>query len=277
MVTCDEYAFNAFLEKADQQDGHTLLKSDHVFPVNENGKVIVILYSQLSTDSFITWHKKLKSLANDGKIVYVLRHYVQNKSEQKTRLSGYGVELAIKSTEYKAKDDSKVETDESKEASENEVDEVDGFIFSTLKKLYPDDEEKLSNFRKHLIDSNKELAPLKVWQLQDLSIQAGQKVANASTEEALDLLKDISQNFPSLAKSLASTTVTKEFLKEMKENQQIIENELRMSAGESALFINGLQADLDIYDVFTLLDTLKGEANVIEGLNGMGFKVIYNL
>ena len=33
----------------------------------------------------------------------------QNPVAEKVRLSGYGVELAIKSTEYKAKDDTKVE------------------------------------------------------------------------------------------------------------------------------------------------------------------------
>ena len=36
----------------------------------------------------------------------------QTTSHGKTRLSGYGVELAIKSTEYKAKDDTKVEGNE---------------------------------------------------------------------------------------------------------------------------------------------------------------------
>jgi len=33
---------------------------------------------------------------------------LQNPSKQKVYLSGYGVELAIKSTEYKAKDDTQV-------------------------------------------------------------------------------------------------------------------------------------------------------------------------
>ncbi len=45
-----------------------------------------------------------------------------------------------------------------------------------------------------------------------------------------------------------------------------------MSAGESALFINGVQADLDIYDVFTLLETLKSEAKLMEGLHALGIK-----
>jgi hypothetical protein len=42
-------------------------------------------------DNFMAWN--------------VLYFAVQDVAENKVRLSGYGVELAIKSTEYKAKDD----------------------------------------------------------------------------------------------------------------------------------------------------------------------------
>jgi len=40
--------------------------------------------------------------------------------------------------------------------------------------------------------------------------------------------------------------------------------------GESALFINGRQADLDVYDVFTLVETLRSEARLMEGLYNRG-------
>jgi UDP-glucose:glycoprotein glucosyltransferase len=40
--------------------------------------------------------------------------------------------------------------------------------------------------------------------------------------------------------------------------------------GESALFINGRQADLDVYDVFTLVETLRSEAKLMEGLHDIG-------
>ena len=42
------------------------------------------------------------------------------------------------------------------------------------------------------------------------------------------------------------------------------------------LFINGLQADLDVYDVFSLLDTLLGEAKIMEGLYSLGIQVRKN-
>ena len=45
------------------------------------------------------------------KAVYVSMVWQERRGDM-TRLSGYGVELAIKSTEYKAKDDTKVEGNE---------------------------------------------------------------------------------------------------------------------------------------------------------------------
>jgi UDP-glucose:glycoprotein glucosyltransferase len=40
--------------------------------------------------------------------------------------------------------------------------------------------------------------------------------------------------------------------------------------GESALFINGRQADLDVYDVFSLVETLRSEAKLMQGLHDLG-------
>ena len=54
---------------------------------------------------------------------------------------------------------------------------------------------------------------------------------------------------------------------------QVWESTFGLQPGDSALFINGLQADLDVYDVFTLLDTMKAEAKLMEGLNNLGVLV----
>ena len=54
---------------------------------------------------------------------------------------------------------------------------------------------------------------------------------------------------------------------------QYFEEQFDLSEGDSALFINGLMADLDVYDVFTLLDTLKSEAKLLERLHGLGLGV----
>ena len=61
---------------------------------------------------------------------------MQSPSERKIRLSGYGVELAVKKTEYKAVDDSKVQDDtegEVQKTDEADDDEVEGFLFGKLR------------------------------------------------------------------------------------------------------------------------------------------------
>ena len=61
---------------------------------------------------------------------------MQNSLEGKVQLSGYGVELAVKSTEYKAVDDQKVEgKNKERESSSqpDQEDDVEGFLFGTLR------------------------------------------------------------------------------------------------------------------------------------------------
>lgn len=62
--------------------------------------------------------------------------FLQSTSKRKIRLSGYGVELAVKKTEYKAVDDSKVKDDAAgkvQEADDANEDEVEGFLFGKLR------------------------------------------------------------------------------------------------------------------------------------------------
>lgn len=56
--------------------------------------------------------------------------------------------------------------------------------------------EKLDEFHTHLLKNSQEIGALKVWQFQDLSQQAAQRIMKYSSEEALNVLIDIAQNFP---------------------------------------------------------------------------------
>lgn len=54
---------------------------------------------------------------------------------------------------------------------------------------------------------------------------------------------------------------------------QTWETHLNMGPGDNVLYVNGLQADLDAYDMFTLLDTLRNEARLLEGLHSLAEQV----
>jgi len=245
---------------------------DHVFPGQQAEELPeVILYGELGTAALAAAHAALADLARRGEVRYVLRHFVGREVEGRVRLSGYGVELQIKSTEYKAQDDAEVRA-EAGEGAEGEVEEeeVEGFVFSTLKSLHPEKMEKLGEMKQHLLDLNNDMAPMKVWQLQDLSMQAATRIMASPPEERLKVMADLASSFPSHARSLSRTTVPKDLKKEVKKNSDIFYSTLNVQPSDAALFINGQQFDMEYSDIFTILDTVRTEERVLGGLGALG-------
>ncbi|KAL1140588.1 hypothetical protein AAG570_000518 [Ranatra chinensis] len=249
--------------------GHIeILRLDHKYPRGDSGPVVV-LYGELGTPEFSEFHKFLKEKAEKGKIQYIIRHWVKERKLQKLRLSGYGVELQMKSTEYKVQDDTKVEGIGSDDASDEE-EEVEGFNFHKLKQLYPDKVTELDKLKHELLESTSELAPLKVWQFQELSLQAAQRIMAAPKEEALHVMINIAQNFPTQAKSLVKTIVNPELKSEMRQNQDRFAGTLHLQPSDTALFINGMFFDFETQDIFTILEYIRQELRVMEGLYDIG-------
>lgn len=50
---------------------------DHHYPGSENKSLTVILYGELGTPEFSQFHNFLKQYAIEGKIDYIVRHYVK--------------------------------------------------------------------------------------------------------------------------------------------------------------------------------------------------------
>lgn len=189
-------------------------------------------------------------------------------------MSGYGVELDIKSTEYKAKDDTKVNAQEGeniKKANTNEEEEeLQGFMFNKLKQGNPHLNERLEEYRKYLVESTLELAPLKAWQMQDLSLQAAQQIIDSEPADALNVLEDLSQNFPTRARTLSKIQVKKDLRKAFKTQRGVLESQFSLEPGSGALYLNGLDLSIDTADIFSINSVLKKEAKLIESLSQVG-------
>ncbi|XP_036396338.1 UDP-glucose:glycoprotein glucosyltransferase 2 [Megalops cyprinoides] len=274
--TCSTKEVKKLLKTAAGRSKPYLYKIDHKYPgVNATDLPVAILYAEIGTKRFNTFHKLLSEKAREGKLAYILRHFVapQDGEVKKMRLSGYGVELAIKSTEYKAVDDTQVKDSKATVNTEDDdSDEVQGFIFGKLRKAHPQLREQLGELQKHLLESSNDMAPLKVWELQDLSFQAAARIMSASKFDALKLMRDISQNFPTKARSLTRVAVNQEMRKEIEGNQKALSDSFGIQPGDAGLFINGLHIDLDIHNPFSILDIIRGEARVLEGLHNLGVK-----
>ncbi|XP_040913120.1 UDP-glucose:glycoprotein glucosyltransferase 2 isoform X1 [Toxotes jaculatrix] len=272
--SCSTKDIKKLLKAAAGRPKPYLYKNDHTYPgVNKTNVPVVILYAEIGTKKFTSFHKVLSEKAQEGKLIYVLRHFVADPKPQKMLLSGYGVELAIKSTEYKAVDDTEVKDSKTGiNTEDDDNDEVQGFFFGTLKKSHPELQEQLTDLRKHLLESTNDMAPLKVWEMQDLSFQAAARIMSMPKFDALKLMRDLSQNFPSKARSLTRVAVKQEMRKEIEENQKHLSETIGVHPGDGELFINGLHIDLDIHNPFSILDILRGEARVLEGLHNLGIK-----
>lgn len=273
-VACDESELRSILNALDKDPSKVETTTlDHVYPASENNSLTAVLYAQIGTELFEKFHVILKEKAEQGAVKYVLRHFVKVVSNRKMRLSGYGVELHLKSTEYKSQDDSPRPQDQDTVFSDDSAEpEVEGFDFVKLKARFPHLSHSLDRFRNALQEKHEEIAPLKAWEFQELGLQAAQRIAQIQGEEALQILQFTAQNFPTQAKSLLAQTVSEDFKKEMRHNIEVLGRNLNLQPPDSALFLNGLFFDAETIDTITLLDTLRSEMHVLEGLSRINLR-----
>ncbi|XP_016995531.2 UDP-glucose:glycoprotein glucosyltransferase [Drosophila takahashii] len=241
---------------------------DHIFPGSENNTRTVVLYGDLGSSQFRTYHKLLEKEANAGKIRYILRHQLAKQDKRPVRLSGYGVELHLKSTEYKSQDDAPKPEAGSASAEDlaNESD-VQGFDFKVLKQKHPSLKRALDQLRQRLLQGNDEIAQLKAWEFQDLGLQAAAAVAEIQGDETLQILQYTAHNFPMLARTLLAHKVTDGLRAEVKHNTEAFGRSLNVAPPDGALFINGLFFDADTMDLYSLIETLRSEMRVLESLH----------
>ena len=281
VYTCQLDEIDQLIETASEREKFLLPFDHHYSKLNENqtSLVTVVLYGDFGNQiEFKPFHSKLVSLVENGRIDYVLRHNSRRSTDdnqRKVRLAGYGVELQIKSTEYKAKDDSKIRDDQANETlsktNAEQDQQIHGFVFSKLKELYPNKQSELNDLRTYLLDGSDPMTPLKAWQMQDLSLQCAYRATMEKIpEDAFDLLVELSQNFPSRARLLSKVKVDSSFRESHRSNQDEVRSILELDGGQSALFINSIPQSLDTIDLYVLLNTLLSEGQIMERLHLIG-------
>ncbi len=149
---------------------------DHVYQPNVATKVqphvgqsalspTVVLYGDLFHSSFKVLHHAVKATADSEPLIYIQRWAppTSKSTFSPLYLGGYGVELALKSTEYKATDDQKVTGGTSLESSASAftTDYTHGYDFSAIKLQFPDLTDELEKFEKHIRTEYEEVPRVK--------------------------------------------------------------------------------------------------------------------
>lgn len=96
--------------------------------------------------------------------------------------------------EYKTIDDRSVNTDNNTKNENEDTNEIiDGFNTKILKERYPDQAEKINQFKESLL-SELENSVIDIWEIQNLGFQTVQTISQSS--DPWEKLKDISWNLP---------------------------------------------------------------------------------
>ncbi|KAJ0317552.1 hypothetical protein COL5a_011120 [Colletotrichum fioriniae] len=217
-------------------DGAKVLPFDRVLGSGKEA----ILYADPTSPSFGSFHIALAQKARNGELEYRLRYTKPaGKYEEPLPVSGYGVELALKRTDYIVIDDREAHQDDSQKAVKTE----------------------------EVLDAAEEVAdlkPLSKSEVQELGLKAASFVMQS--QNPFETLLKLSQDFPKFSTSIAAHNVSAEFLAEHQLNRQQL-----VPSGMNVLWMNGVQLIERQIEAFTIIDLLRRERKLIDGVRDLGF------
>lgn len=182
--------------------------------------------------------------ARDGQFSYRVRYRPASSATSRPLfVNGYGVELALKRTDYIVIDD--------RDAEQRVLKDTD----TTNPTLAP--AEDLEN------EQPADLKPLSASEVSTLGMNAASFIM--SSDDPFATLLRLSQDFPRHSSAIAGASRTSEFTQEFEQNK---DNHLQ--TGRNVIWVNGLQMEAQTVDAFSLLDHLRRERKLINDLRKFG-------
>ncbi|KJZ76205.1 hypothetical protein HIM_04287 [Hirsutella minnesotensis 3608] len=199
----------------------------------------VVLYADPTAKDFGDFHNVLYKAALDRRMKYRLRYRrSQTTTKQHLPVSGYGVELALKRTDYIVIDD----REGSKESSQKPL--------SSAEVL--DGEEEVADLR-----------PLSTSELASLGMKTASFIQKS--DKPFETLVKLMQDFPRYSASIASHNVSDDFQSSHEKNQ------LRtVPGGVNFLLMNGVQLIERQIEPFALVEMLRRERKLLNGVRDLG-------
>lgn len=199
-----------------------------------------ILYADITVPQFKKWHKTLSETARQGKTSYRIRHKPSLKAPASPLVvNGYGVELQLKRTDYIVIDDRP---------------KTEGDSLADQKPLGTglNDDEEITD-----------LKPLSKEEVADLGLKAASFVMNS--EESMETLLKLVQDFPKYSSIIASRNASEEFLEEHLKNREQL-----LPTGYNIIWVNGVQIPARDVNPHSLLEHLRRERKLVNGIRSQG-------
>lgn len=198
-----------------------------------------ILYADPTSASFGPFHSALSMAAKQGDLSYRLRYRRSAEvPHSPLPVSGYGVKLDLKRTDYIVIDDREAGQETQQKPAAADVN----------------------------LDANEEVADLKPLSSSELA-SLGLKTASfiLKSDNPLDALVKSTQDFPKFSASLASHEVTQGFSEEQEKNVAA-----GVPSGINFLWMNGVQLIERQIEPFTLIEMIRRERKLIDGVRELG-------
>ncbi|KAG9010570.1 hypothetical protein FRB93_003838 [Tulasnella sp. JGI-2019a] len=260
-LTCAEGALKRLEAHQNKpQDAVSRLTFDHIYPSAATASTphLAVLYGSLTSPNFWSLHDTLRSLAtiNPSAVQYIFRHAPDaSASPGLAFLSGYGVGLDLKKTDYLAVDDRQARgaskqggTQAVLSEDEAPAEAVEDPILSQLPEL------------ESPVDLGK---PLAEEDLVALGFKTSQLILDSPNP--LSTLKHVSQNFPRYATSISHRkNTTDPVVLAIGDNMQ------KVQSGANMVWLNGRPVDASNMNPFSLLGLMRKERQVFANLESIG-------
>ncbi|KEG13947.1 UDP-glucose:glycoprotein glucosyltransferase [Trypanosoma grayi] len=282
VAICDEQLLQNMLEasltnvKNDDDKGETAAlfpKLDHIHP-QSRGQRTVILYGIVGEERTMQLLRVVERHLD--RVCLAFRHLPLWGAMWKNALSvqGYGVTVDLKNIEYKAMDEKKGDAGtERDEVNVREVGDstepVGGFDVQLLKQRYPELKANLSSFAEfvaEIIDRDEVKVDFHIWEIQNMGSAAVQHVMSADNDEQLGVLLNLLMNFPLHASRLSKMGSAANAKMDNAMRNTMAEIASVVHPGQVLVFFNGRRVQTPQYSLFSLLQMMEEEEQMLEGL-----------
>ncbi|KAF9927498.1 hypothetical protein FBU30_003215 [Linnemannia zychae] len=219
---------------------------DHVQSSTQDPSLFAILYADVYDPEFSKFRQYLDTLAQDYGLQYSIRYRPSIKPSTETPLilSGYGVELALKNTDYIVIDDRDLgHSDDSNDSSGQTA-----FRSNSGKQLFGDKVPTVE--------------PVREQDLGDMDVATAQFVLQS--EDPLRTLVGIAQNFPKYQRDISQLTVNETF------KQAFHSNAVSTRDDRARVWLNNQPVPHHKMNPFNLLRLIRRERNTLTSLATMG-------
>jgi len=236
----------------------------------ENG--FVIFYGDILSKDFNGVLTELLKMNEEAGLSFTVR-YKKSLDEQFNNnpitISGYGVEMAIKNTEYKVIDDRKLKKDDKEniKKSHEKIPNIPSkeFGLNRLIESFPKLEDDFKKFNDLLQEQDiPVLKKLLKNETEDLGTKIIQYITTSSNP--LYVLNQLSSNYPKISHIVNQMPLIDEYSTEMKYLQKIF-----YVPDYNVLYVNGLEIDTKDLNPFSILRVFTSENKAIKKLNSLGF------